>query len=261
MATRGADRRGAAPGLELHLPRGGLLDQDEEWCEVVVAGERRRVRFHDYDVIYGIPGLYERLFHDVLECTSPSVVRTLLGEVLRAEGVAPAALSVLDVGAGNGMVGAELRALGVGRLTGIDILPEAAAAVRRDRPGIYDAYHVVDLTDLTADERATLAAARPDAMVTVAALGFGDIPPAAFATAFNLVATPGLLAFNIKQDFVADDDPSGFSHLIRRMLDEGVLVPLARRHHRHRLSVHGEPLYYVAFVARKLADVPAAWLG
>ena len=53
-------------------------------------------------------------------------------------------------------------------------------------------------------------------MTTVAALGFGDIPPAAFVGAFNLIETPGLLAFTIKDDFLGDDDPSGFSGLIQR---------------------------------------------
>lgn len=32
------------------------IDQDEEWCEVVVDGERRRIRFHDYSEVFKIPG-------------------------------------------------------------------------------------------------------------------------------------------------------------------------------------------------------------
>jgi hypothetical protein len=97
-------------------------------------------------------------------------------------------------------------------------------------------------------------------MTTVAALGFGDIPPAAFAGAFNLIKTPGWLAFNIKDDFVGADDASGFSLLIRRMFAEGTIVPLAEKRYRHRLSVRGTPLNYIAYVARKTADIPADWL-
>ncbi|MGH3822900.1 MAG: methyltransferase, partial [Pseudonocardiaceae bacterium] len=60
--------------FEILLPEVGHdpdLAQDEEWCEVVVEGERRRIRFHDYHEIYSIPGLYERLFYDTLGCESP----------------------------------------------------------------------------------------------------------------------------------------------------------------------------------------------
>jgi hypothetical protein len=35
------------------------------------------------------------------------------------------------------------------------------------------------------------------------------------------------------------------------MRDEHLILPLARERYRHRLSVCGKPLYYVAFVARK----------
>lgn len=58
--------------FEIQLPEVGQdLDQDEEWREVSVGGERRRIRFHDYHEIYDIPGFYERLFYDKLTCESP----------------------------------------------------------------------------------------------------------------------------------------------------------------------------------------------
>ena len=60
------------------------LAQDEEWFEVTVDGEPRRIRFHDYGAIYEIPGLYERLFYDVLECRSPQTVVGLLESRARA---------------------------------------------------------------------------------------------------------------------------------------------------------------------------------
>lgn len=253
-----------APDLEVFLPHSDCdprLDQDEEWCEAMIDGQRQRIRFHDYHLIYDIPGMYEKIFYTLLKCTSPRVTSGLLTQVLAEEGMRPTDLRVLDVGAGNGMVGEELKALGAGAIHGIDIIPEAAAAARRDRPGVYDDYLVADLTDLTAEQRDELIADDLNTMTTVAALGFGDMPPAAFAEAFNLIGTPGLLAFNIKEDFVSADDPSGFNHLIRRMFDEKVIVPLAEEHYQHRLSARGEPLYYVAFVARKLRDVPGAWIG
>ena len=247
-------------GFELLFPAvDEVLDQDEEWCEVVVAGQRRRIRFHDYHELYEIPGLYEEVFCNRLRCESPAVITRLLGQELAESGADPAELRVLDVGAGNGMVGEKLRELGVGTVYGIDIIPEAARATERDRPGVYDEYLVADLTDLSPEERETLTGAELNTMTTVAALGFGDMPPLAFVEAYNLISTPGRVGFNIKEDFVSTRDPSGFSRLIRRMLDEQAMLPLAQERYTHRLSVQGNPLYYIAFVARKERDVSEAW--
>jgi predicted TPR repeat methyltransferase len=189
------------------------------------------------------------------------VVRALLARALEEQGVDPAELRVLDVGAGNGMVGEEIRALGAGAVYGVDIIEEAAQAAARDRPDVYNGYLVADLTTLSPAQRAELAARRFNTMTTVAALGFGDIPPAAFAAAFNLVEDAGLIAFTIKEDFVAEHDATGFSHLINRMFAEEVITPLAEEHYRHRLSIRREPLYYIACVARKLRDIPEHWVG
>ncbi|MHA6617717.1 methyltransferase domain-containing protein [Pseudonocardia sp. DLS-67] len=195
----------------------------------------------------------------MLECTSPRVVRGLLTRALAEQDIDPAGLRVLDVGAGNGMVGEEIRALGAGTVYGVDIIEEAARAAARDRPDVYDGYLVADLTTLGPAQRDELAAHRFNTMTTVAALGFGDIPPAAFTTAFNLVETSGLLTFTIKEDFVAEHDATGFSRLIKRMFAEDVITLIADEHYRHRLSVRGEPLYYIAYVARKLRDIPDHW--
>ena len=231
-------------------------DQDEEWCEVIVDGETRSVRFHDYDEIYSLPGLYEQLFYDVLKCDSPRVVCQLLAELLEASAESPEDLRVLDVGAGNGMVGEQLRTLGVEMMVGVDIIPEAAQAAERDRPGVYDDYHVVDLTNLSDETRSELDDHDFNAMVCVAALGFGDIPPNAFAEAFNMVDIGGHVAFNIKEDFMSDEDETGFSALIRHALEEGTLeLEGEMRSYRHRLSAAGRPLQYLAASAIKRRDL------
>ena len=156
------------------------------------------------------------------------------------------------------MVGEQLEAHGVPTIVGADIIEEAAEATERDRPGIYDEYHVVDLTDIPSETLRELEDRRFNCLVTVAALGFGDIPPEAFAAAYNLVEPGGLVAFTIKEDFIAADDGSGFSRLVRRALDEGSMDLGARRRYRHRLSVDGQPLHYVAMVVEKRADLPLA---
>jgi SAM-dependent methyltransferase len=231
--------------------------QDQEWCVVRVNGSWREVQFHDYGRIFSVPGLYERLFYDILECASPATVRGLLHEALAGAGGDAGDLRALDLGAGNGIMGEELRDLGVGSVIGVDIIPEAAEAAGRDRPEVYDAYHVVDLTDLPLDVRADLAELRLNCLTCVAALGFADIPPEAFRQAFNLLETGGWVAFNIKEDFLDVSDPSGFAELIARSLGDGTLSQEARLRYRHRLATSGEPLHYVAIVGTKTADMPA----
>jgi predicted TPR repeat methyltransferase len=228
------------------------LEQDEEWCEIYEDGESRRIRFHDYGEIYSIPGLYERIFYDALKCCSPQAVIGLLAEQLSAGEL----LRAFDVGAGNGMVAEQLDMVGSELIVGADIIPEAEMAAERDRPGVYEAYYTVDLTDIPPDVRRELAERRFNCLVTVAALGFGDMPPEAFAAAFNLVEDDAWVAFNIKSRFLnGDSEKTGFSELINRMLDDGTLELCAEREYRHRLSITGEPLNYVAIVARKRAKV------
>jgi len=233
--------------------------QDTEWCEVEVGGETLTIRFHDYHEIYAIPGLYEQIFYDHLHCRSPEEVVGLLAEALEQAGDDPGAIRALDVGAGNGLVGEELKRLGVSAIVGVDIIEEAATGAARDRPGVYDDYVVCDLTDLHDDERARIGEPPPTCMTTVAALGFDDMPPRAFAEAYNAAADAAWVAFNIKADFLDQVDESGFRGLIRRMVREGGFEVVADRRYIHRLSIAGEPLEYVAVVGRKRSDVPADW--
>jgi 2-polyprenyl-3-methyl-5-hydroxy-6-metoxy-1,4-benzoquinol methylase len=235
------------------------LDQDQEWCEIEHQGVRRRIRFHDYATIYALPGLYEQLFVDRLDCRSPTVVADLLGAELGAARVRCGGLTALDFGAGNGLVGERLRALGIGDIVGVDLLAEAREAAQRDRPGVYDDYYSLDFTRLAPDRRRELMRRDFDVMTCVAALGFGDVPPVAFAEAFNLVGSPGWIAFNIRDRFFDAKDPSGFGGFLLAMFQEGILEERARERYTHRVSVAGEPLEYVAVVAEKHGDVPLAW--
>jgi len=232
------------------------IPQDEEWCEVVVGDGRRRIRFHDYDEIYRIPGLYEELFYERLKCCSPSMIAHLLEEVLNDFDDNVQQLRVLDLGAGNGMVGDELYARHAQRIVGIDVLPEAREATYRDRPEVYDDYMVVDLTDLPRDDEKALRNVRFNCLTSVAALGFGDVPPKAFLRALTLIQNPSWVAFTIKDDFFRERETTGFSRLIRTLSREEILQIQAYRRFRHRLSITGTPLYYIAMVARKLEDIP-----
>ena len=209
----------------------------------------RGIRFHDYAEIYSVPGLYEHLFYERLRCQSPAVVAELLAGAVREAGEDPSQLDVLDLGAGNGMVGEALREHGFEEITGVDITPEAGEAVERDRPGVYADYHVCDLLDPPPE----LAGASFGAMTSVAALGFGDIPPEVFAAAFDRVQDGGWVAFTIKEDFLDGGDDSGFAGLISGLLDDGAIEERGRRRYRHRLDVAGDPIHYVAIVGVKRA--------
>jgi len=238
-------------------------DQDSECCEVRIDGETRRIRFHDYHEIYSVPGLYEQLFYDELKCQSPKVLTELLTDTMAETGVDPGTVDALDIGAGNGMVGEELVNRGVRSVVGVDIIEEAAEAAERDRPDVYDDYFVADLTDLPPDAKRALADRGFSCMTTCAALGFGDIPPLAFAIALNLLADDAWVAFTIKDRFLdgAEEEESGFATLVNRLCDEGRLEVLAKRKYRHRLAVDGTELHYLAVVARRRGLAPLEWLA
>jgi SAM-dependent methyltransferase len=260
------DRRLVKPpshgALPIALPEPGrAFAQDEEWCVARIDGRWRELRFHDYHRLYEIEGLYERVFYDVLKCQSPSVVRGLLETELRDAGTPAEELRVLDLGAGNGIMGEELVDLGVEVAVGVDIIPEAAEAAARDRPGVYCDYHVVDLTGLDGEDREALGEYRFNCLTCVAALGFGDIPPAAFAEAYGLVEPDGWVALTIKEEFLDGADGSGFSRLIDRTTADGALEVLAEHRYRHRLATNGDPLHYVAVVGAKRGEIDESLLA
>ncbi len=220
-------------------------------------GRSERFRFHDYDAIYRVPGLYEQIFYERLKCDSPRFLAQRLHEVLRDAGDTLNCQRVLDFGAGNGMMGEALAHYGVSRMVGADISAAAEQAVRRDRPGFYDAYYVADVTRPDAELRQALSNWRFTCLTTVAALGYDDIPAEAFREAFNLVDDGGWIAFNIKEAFLGASDGRGFAQFIKRLVAGEFLQLYHLERYRHRLSVEGNPLHYCAVIGRKLAPLEA----
>jgi predicted TPR repeat methyltransferase len=238
------------------------LAQDESYFTLTdSSGVQTDVRFHDYDAIYAHPGLYEQLFYDRLKCQSPEKVVAILRHGMAEEPWSFNELRVLDLGAGNGMVGQELQKFGVARLVGVDISAPAAMAVGRDRPGVYDDYHAMDMTSMTAAQRDDLTGWRFNCMVSVAALGFGDIPVRVFGEAFNLVDDGGWVAFNIKETFLDDRDTSGFSVFVKTLILSEYLDIYHMERYRHRLSIDGQPLYYFGVACRKTGAIPDEMLN
>lgn len=233
------------------------LSQDEVSFTLRTDAGDEVIRFHDYDVIYSHPGLYEQLFYDRLKCQSPSTVARILSSALEQAGELTTTLRVLDLGAGNGIMGEELRRLGVARIIGADIIPEAHEACLRDRPGLYDDYLVGDFAVLDPDTTDLLEHWSFDCLTTVAALGFGDIPPQAFINAFNLVADGGWVAFNIRDTFLDQRETTEFSRTVRELVFTDYLEIHHLERYRHRLSIDGEPIFYYAIAGRKTANAPS----
>lgn len=101
-------------------------------------------------------------------------------------------LCVLDVGAGNGFVGQELRDAGVEKIYGVDIEINAKNAVDRDRPRVYKKYYVENFMCLPIPLKKEMEEKSFNCMTTVAALGFDDIPPNVFAEKFQYSLNSGL---------------------------------------------------------------------
>lgn len=236
------------------------LGQDEVSFSLIEQGEARRLRFHDYAEIYKQPGLYEQIFYDRLKCTSPGKVSGLLQHALDTVREQLSELRVLDLGAGNGMMGEALKRGGVARLVGADVIPEAREAAYRDRSEVYDDYYVADFATLDGSLREELLEWSFDCLTCVAALGFGDIPPRAFFNAMKLVRTDGWLAFNIKETFLDHTEQNGFSRLVRELIFSKYLEVYHLERYRHRLSMEGTQLFYFAFVGRMTASIPDSFL-
>jgi SAM-dependent methyltransferase len=226
-------------------------DQDEAAFYLVEEEERTEIRFHEYGEIYRRQGLYEQLFYDRLKCQSPGKVSEILEATLRKNSCQHSELRVLDLGGGNGMSGEAVAKYGVARLVGVDIVPEARDAAFRDRPGLYDHYYVCDMGHLDDEERSELEAWNFDCLLTVAALGFGDIPAVVLAEGLELVSDTAWIAFNIKDSFLDPSDGSGFSRMIRELVFSDYMQLHHMERYRHRLAIDGKPLYYYAVVARK----------
>lgn len=230
------------------------MDQNEEWVKVVTKNEEKKLRIHDYANLYKIPGLYEEVVYDRLKCCSPEVVCDTLEKIMDD---VDSPLNVLDFGAGNGIVAEHLRErFPCAAVIGLDILPEAREAAERDRPDVYDDYLVMDVSNMDGSKVQKFEAWNFNSLVTVAALGFGDIPAKAFVNVFNLIEEGGWVAFNIKDRFMSSDDDTGYHDTIEAMMG-GSLDVMQQTRYCHRLSVTGEPLHYYAIAGRKIADVPS----
>jgi hypothetical protein len=232
--------------------RPGRSQQEERLTVRFDDGRVEEMRLHEYGRVYSVPGLYEDVVQRQLACASPSELAGALAREVEAERASLADLRVLDVGAGNGVVGEELRRHGLrAPLIGLDNEPEAGRAAERDRPGLYADYLTGGLDDFPiaslVEEHAL------NCLVGAGALGLGHISAASFDAAWRAFPRGSWLAITAPEEVLsADGGPLAEYVAALRKGEHGTDVRHVGRF-RHRLRMSGEPIFYCAIVARRTA--------
>lgn len=213
-------------------------------------GSQEEISLHDYGRVYSVPGLYEDVVQRQLACASPSELAGALAREVEAQGARLSDLRVLDVGAGNGVVGEELRRRGLtAPLIGLDNEPEAGPAAHRDRPGVYRDYLIGDLDDFSIDSLVTDHGL--NCLVGAGALGLGHIEATSFDRAWRAFPPGAWLAVTAAEEVLSPEGGQLAEYVAAlRRSEHGTEVRHVERF-RHRLRMSGEPIYYYAIVARR----------
>ena len=235
---------------EVELDTGAGRDQAAEALVVRFAdGREERMRLHEYERVYAIPGLYEEVVQRRLECLSPRVLAESLIACAEVSGLSPADLRVFDLAAGNGVTGEELASRGVTELVGSDNIPQAAEAAERDRPGLYSDYVVGDIDD-TPQLRELVGSRGLNALVCAGALGLGHIGAASFAGLWAEFPGGSLFCASM-QEALAEPGGSDFGEYLAELEAGDEAKILQRERFRHRSLMGGGEVFYVAVVVRR----------
>ena len=227
--------------------------QSDEYFYADVDGRKQLYNIHDYASLYRVSWLYDIALYHALECRTPTEMADAIAVTWQASDVEPSDLRVLELGAGSGAFGHVLRhELNVGHIEAIDISPEAEIAARRDRPSLYDVYHIDDLTNLRRDTQAHFEAAQFNVVAVASATGWGNhIPVAGFQTGFDTLITGGWFIFHVKP---ADPDPEcvELCNWIDGIVAARQLEQVYRGSHFHRKSSDGSDINYDVIIGRKI---------
>jgi predicted TPR repeat methyltransferase len=171
----------------------------------------------DLDRLYGAPNLdelrdeYERIasrYDDWLVGTMGYHSHKAMADACRR--LVPEGALILDVGAGTGLLGAEL--LGAG-FTAIDALDLSAAMLAEaERKGIYRT-----LTEATLGKRLPYGTDAYDATVAAGVLTTGHAPASSFDELVRVTRPGGHVVFTLR----SDQSPPGFDDKIAELLERG----------------------------------------
>jgi hypothetical protein len=174
-------------------------------------------------------------------------------------------LRILDAGAGNGIVGAELKSQfesNISLLIGTDILVAARSAALRDRPKVYDDYILANLIDPSIEEDAAIRSYRDfDIAVVCAALGpaSDDMPIEALLGSLRYVKKGGLVAVTVNEYWVKNDHPTeGAWGMFLQIVEQGEntkwegMSMIKKERYKHRVNVQGHWIWYLGIVFEKL---------
>ena len=216
--------------------------------EYVALGDQEVVHLHDYARIYAVPGLYEHVVQEQLQCRSPQVAAEGFLRAVARLGLEASSTTVLDVGAGTGLVGELLLRGGVRRVVGVDALPAARTACIRDRPDVYADYLVGDLASADSEFSAALREHGLAGLVSAGAFGGTHAPPAALVNALAVLAPGAPVVLTIDERWMDASDPDGFGREVERLVDHGDLELAERTRFQHRITTGGEPIFYELLV-------------
>ena len=211
-------------------------------------GVEEVIALHDYRRLYHTPGLYEHIVQELLGCTSPRLVADGLFRAIEQQGLAPADVTLLDLGAGTGLVGELVAQRGVTDVIGLDSLEDARQACLRDRPAAYRDYLVGDLADPDGWLIDELAKLKPTAMTGAGAFGGKHAAADTLQTALELLPAGAPVAFTIAEQWTQTDGPGAFRTPLEHLIDAGTLRLIERTSFKHRVSTTGEPILYELFV-------------
>ncbi len=219
--------------------------------------QEQHLSLHNYSEIYRYPGLYEYIFINIFKGMSHQLIPDLMLDELAKAGQVPEDLSVLDFGAGSGLIGSQLHARGIRRIIGIDLFEASRNAINRDFPGVYQELLIDDLSSPTNVTRSVLEQFQSNALVCVSALNV--IPAIAWRNVFNLIQPGGWIALNIVADAFQEhpDEKSkaGSNTLIRQLIDQKLLDVKVQKTYKHRRNSAGQPIFYTAVIGRKNGNI------
>ncbi len=246
----GGTGRGAAldsTGLRVELDESpGRSQGEESFVLTHDDGTSERIVLHDYARVYAVPGLYEEVVQNRLECASPQVLAQSLADSVAEAGASMSGLRVLDIGAGNGVVGEELHARGAQVVAGTDGVEAARDAARRDRPELYEAYAIAGVDDFGVEQ--LVADHGLNALTSAGALGLGHVEVSDVARWWAGFPPGSWFAATVPLEVA---DPAGEDLLGALTASDPTTQVVRKETFPHRRRMSGETITYNVVVARK----------